>query len=222
MPLPRFHRLPDEEQRRIIGVARGIFARDGVDGASYKAIIDASGISKSSAYNYFDGREDLLYAVLDDVGDRLAEVLGWWAPTDTAEAFWTEFDVIAARLHQHVDAHPDDLALIDPAFMLREQSRFMVWIREAVDNGIDIGVITVDVDRDLLVAATAAVLRAGDGWVAARLREGSEPDVEQTWILIRSLWGAASPGALPERVDVAVSAKQPRSAGNAEPVERLG
>ncbi|RDI49599.1 TetR family transcriptional regulator [Nocardia mexicana] len=167
------------------------FARDGVDHASYNQIIAAAGISKSSAYNYFDGREDLLYAVLDDVAERLAAVLGTWEHTESAPEFWRAIKTVEARLSAHIAEHPADLALIDPAFLLREQGAFMSWIADFVDNGAAIGIVTTVCDRDLLVAATAAVLRAGDAWGAQQLRDGRVPDQDQVWTLIRNLWGAA-------------------------------
>ncbi|MFI2476767.1 TetR/AcrR family transcriptional regulator [Nocardia xishanensis] len=189
MPLPRFTRLPADEQRRILEVAQRVFAEDGIDSASYNQIIAAAGISKSSAYNYFDGREDLLYTVLDDVAARLAEVLGTWQRVADDDAFWTQLTTVEQRLRAHVQTRPADLALIDPAFLLREQGAFQSWIADFVDNGVAIGIITVAADRSLLVAATAAVLRAVDGWGAAELKAGRVPDPEQPWILLRNLWG---------------------------------
>ncbi|MEV0029012.1 TetR/AcrR family transcriptional regulator [Nocardia sp. NPDC050793] len=189
MPLPRFTRLPADEQRRILDVAQRIFAEDGVDTASYNQIIAAAGISKSSAYNYFDGREDLLYTALDDVAARLADVLGTWQRVADDAEFWSQLKTIEQRLRAHIETHPADLALIDPAFLLREQGAFMSWIADFVANGIAIGIITVDTDRNLLVAATAAVLRAVDGWGAAEMQAGRTPDPDQAWILLRNLWG---------------------------------
>ncbi len=63
------------------------------------------------------------------------------------------------------------------------------WVGDVIDNGIAIGLITVDCDRDLLVWATAALLRAGDAWWAEKMKAGIVPDYEQPWILIRGLWG---------------------------------
>ncbi|TSE00247.1 TetR/AcrR family transcriptional regulator [Skermania sp. ID1734] len=189
VPLPRFTRLPDAERRRILDVATRFFAEEGVDHASYNQIIAAAGISKTSAYNYFDGREDLLNTVLDDVGSRLGSVLGTWQPVETAAEYWSALAAVGDQLRRHVAENPNDLALINPAFLLREQGAFLVWINDFVDNGVKIGLITVRCDRELLVSATAAVLRAGDARGAAQLRAGVEPDEEQLWVLIRNMWG---------------------------------
>ncbi|WP_067835069.1 TetR/AcrR family transcriptional regulator [Nocardia lijiangensis] len=193
MPLPRFTRLPADEQRRILDVAQRMFAEDGVETASYNQIIAAAGISKSSAYNYFDGREDLLYTALDDVAARLSEVLGAWQRVADDAEFWSQLKIVERRLRAHIETHPADLALIDPAFLLREQGAFRSWIADFVDNGIAIGLITLEADRSLLVAATAAVLRAVDGWGAAEMKAGRVPDPEQPWLLLRNLWGTPRP-----------------------------
>ncbi|MEO7125866.1 MAG: TetR/AcrR family transcriptional regulator [Nakamurella sp.] len=190
MPLPRFTRLPADEQQRIVDAARAVFAADGVDQATYAEVIRSAGISKSSAYNYFDGRDDVLGIVLDEVADRLRAVLGKWEPATTPEAFWDALANATTRLESHAASHPDDLALIDPAFLVRMQGGFTGWIGDVIDNGIEIGLITVACERDLLVWATAALLRAGDAWMAAKMKAGTAEDYEQQWRLIRGLWGA--------------------------------
>ncbi len=198
MPLPRFSRLDDAEQKRIIGAARTAFAADGVDQATYADVIRSAGISKSSAYNYFDGRQDLLAAVLDEVADRLRAVLGSWEPVTDHSAFWVALGEATIRLERHAAEHPDDLALIDPAFLLRMQDGSIGWVGDVIDNGIEIALITVDCERDLLVWATAALLRAGDAWWVEKVKAGAVPDYEQPWTLIRGLWGAPAqphPGA---------------------------
>ncbi|WP_072753227.1 TetR/AcrR family transcriptional regulator [Rhodococcus maanshanensis] len=190
MPLPRFTRLPAEERRQILEVAQHAFATDGTEHASYNQIIAAAGISKSSAYNYFDGRDDLLHTVLDDIAVRLAAALGPWRRIDDHDEFWAAIHAAGTALGAHLAEHPDDLALIDPAFLLREQGTFAGWVADVVDNGVANGIVTADCDRDLLVAATAAVIRAGDAWAADQLRAGRSPDQEQPWSLVRNLWGA--------------------------------
>ncbi|WP_128643244.1 TetR/AcrR family transcriptional regulator [Streptomyces sp. SS] len=86
MPLLRFDRLPAERQESILTVARRHFADHGTEAASYNKIIEAAGFSKTAAYHYFDGWEDLLAAVLDGVLGRLLGALGpWTAARDEPE-----------------------------------------------------------------------------------------------------------------------------------------
>lgn len=190
MPLPRFHRLPVEEQRRILDIALRAFASDGTDAASYNQIIASAGISRSSAYNYFDGREDLLDAVLDEVAERFGEVLGSWSKAQDGDEFWAGLEVTTERVTAHIEQHPDDLALIDAAFYDRTRGRFVGWIEDLVANGAELGLITVPVDRALVVTVTTAVLPAFDSWAIEQIRGGTMPSFAVLKTLLSHLWGA--------------------------------
>jgi AcrR family transcriptional regulator len=205
MPLPRFHRLPAERRAEILRVARRSFAEDGPATASYNKIITAAGISKTAAYQYFDGREDLLTAVLDDLADRLLDRLGPWSPAADPAAFWRELRAGAQRLRRHLAEHPDDLALADAA-VARAAERtdrspgaapaggVDAWLAAVVDNGRQLGIVRPDLDPELVLAATAGVLRAGDAWLLAAVRAGRPADLEeQVWSLLAGVWAAPTP-----------------------------
>ncbi|MFG2177406.1 TetR/AcrR family transcriptional regulator [Streptomyces abikoensis] len=198
MPLPRFDRLPAERREHILGVARRHFAEHGAEGASYNKIIEAAEVSKTAAYHYFDGREDLLTAVLDGVLDRLLDALGPWDPARDEEDFGARFTAGSAALAAHLRDHPEDLALADAAIGRSDGSLWLDWFGALVTDGRRLGMIRTDVDHALMVSATAAVVRAADAWAVALmtsgslegLPEGALPD--QLWSLLRGLWGAAA------------------------------
>ncbi|MFD3936492.1 TetR/AcrR family transcriptional regulator [Streptomyces sp. NPDC058611] len=208
MPLPRFERLPADRQEHFLAVARRHFADYGAEAASYNKIIEATGFSKTAAYQYFDGRDDLLGAVLDGVRERLLGALGPWRPAGRAEEFWARLDQGSKALVTHLYAHADDLALADASLAHAGDGQWIGWFGAVVDNGRQLGVVRPDIDRELLVAATAAVFRAADAWALAALREteagGSAPAAdgggdgeEQVWSLLRGLWtapGGTAPG----------------------------
>ncbi|MGN9847108.1 TetR/AcrR family transcriptional regulator [Nonomuraea sp. H19] len=183
MPLPRFYRLPVDRRESILRVARAHFARDGADRASYNKIIAELGISKTSAYQYFDGKEDLFAGVIEDVHTRILQALGDWRNASSAEQFWEQLRQASERLVAHGLAHPEDLALLD-ASTAQDPAP---WLAPVIDNGRALGVIRADVDRELMLAATAAVLRAADVWLAMRLREGAAVR-DVTWSLLEGLW----------------------------------
>ncbi|UYM03434.1 TetR/AcrR family transcriptional regulator [Solicola gregarius] len=193
MPLPRFHRLPADEQRRILDIALKAFAEQGTDAASYNQIIAAAGISRSSAYNYFDGREDLLDAVLDEVAERFGAALGTWPTAADPDAFWAELERSTDNITVHIEQHPADLALIDAAFYDRSRGRFVGWVEDLIANGADIGVITIPIDRSLLVGITTAALPAFDSWAIERLRSGGQmPAFGELRTVLSHLWGTPS------------------------------
>ncbi|WP_218022411.1 TetR/AcrR family transcriptional regulator [Nocardia amamiensis] len=184
MPLPRFYRLPSERQHDIIEAAKTEFAQHGPETASYNTIIAKAGISKSSAYQYFDGKDDILGLVLSDVSDRLRRELGSWVPADTADAFWQRLSDDSARLVRFLEDNPLDRALADAAIARIPAGNEQSWLAAVIDNGIALGVIRADVDRELLSAASAAVLRVGDNWALAG---GGHPF--QIFSLLAGLWG---------------------------------
>ncbi|WNF25489.1 TetR/AcrR family transcriptional regulator [Streptomyces sp. C11-1] len=199
MPLPRFDRLPAERQELILGVARRHFADHGVEGASYNKIIEAAGFSKTAAYHYFDGREDLLSAVLDGVLGRLLGALGPWVAAHEETAFWSRLDASSGALAAHLRDHPDDLALADAAIGNTREGPWLEWFDDLVSNGQRLGVIRTDVDHGLLVTVTAAVVRAADAWALARMKASPTPadlvegdESAQLWGLLRGLWSETS------------------------------
>ncbi|MEU8760057.1 TetR/AcrR family transcriptional regulator [Streptomyces sp. NPDC048659] len=216
MPLPRFYRLPAERQDLILATARRHFAEHGAEGASYNKIIEAAGFSKTAAYHYFDGREDLLSAVLDGVLGRLLGALGAWSPVGDEAGFWARLEAGAGALAAHLHEHPDDLALADAAIGHARDGNepWLAWFDAMVANGQRLGVIRTDVDRGLLVTVTAAVVRAADTWALARMKVSQGPagpaegDASgQLWSLLRGLWSWAGSTS----ASTSASASQPQS-----------
>ncbi len=71
----------EQAQRRreqLIEAALAVFARQGVDGASIKDIAAAAGVTPGLLYHYFDSKEDLVAAVLEERGflPQLRALLG--------------------------------------------------------------------------------------------------------------------------------------------------
>ncbi|MER6913520.1 TetR/AcrR family transcriptional regulator [Streptomyces sp. NPDC000594] len=188
-PLPRFHRLPPERQEAILAVARRHFAEQGPQDASYNKIIEAAGMSKTAAYHYFDGREDLLTAVLEDVLARLLRTLGGWSPAPDRDAFWARLETGTDALARHLGDHPDDLALAGAALAQEEGAAWRGWFTALIADGRRLGIIRTDIDAELMASATAGVLRAADAWALTVLAAGGEPDRAPVWSLLRGLWG---------------------------------
>ncbi|MFI1017815.1 TetR/AcrR family transcriptional regulator [Streptomyces sp. NPDC020965] len=200
MPLPRFHRLAPERQEQILSVARHHFAEHGPEVASYNKIIEAVGFSKTAAYQYFDGRDDLLSAVLAGVRERLSDALGPWSAAGAADEFWARLEEGSQALVTHLHVYPDDLALAGVALAQGDAGEWLRWFDAVVENGQQLGIVRTDTDRDLLVSVTAAVFQAADEWALARLQSsdpgggtsgsaGSDAD-RQVWSLLRGLWTA--------------------------------
>ena len=183
MPLPRFDRLPPGARAAILAVARDHFARDGRDGASFNRIIAAAGISKTTAYHYFDGKDDLFAAVAADVAGRTLAVLGSWPEATTADELWDRFADGSRRLLAHLREHPADRAVLAAARPATAEVH--PWIAALVGNGVRIGLIDPGPDLELLTAATAAVIGVADARALDRPGDDVTPALRA---LLERLW----------------------------------
>ena len=192
MPLPRYFRLPESQREHILSVARASFATDGVDRASYNAIIDKAGISKTSAYQYFDSRSDLLGAVIADLIKNATSALGPWSVAPDPQAFWVQLDAASSRLLSYIATNPDAGAIL--AQQPQGAGPDPGWLRKVIENGIDLEMIRIDLDQQLLFTATAKMFEAIDDWALRGLTRGAEKppavsDLTDAWHLLARLWG---------------------------------
>jgi AcrR family transcriptional regulator len=57
----------EQVRQRLIDAARKVVLRDGHEGATTRAILDESGLSAGSLYNYFDSKDQLFEALAEQV-----------------------------------------------------------------------------------------------------------------------------------------------------------
>jgi AcrR family transcriptional regulator len=193
MPSPRFLRLDPTRQAQILDVAAAHVARAGPEAASYNQIIAEAGISKTSAYLYFDGKDDLVREVFRALAARVSSLIGPWRPVECAASFWAQLASTSRALQQHLAEHPETLALLRHAPADAPFDGEDAWFADLLANGQAVGVIRGDVPGSLLAAATRAVLRAGDAWVVAAMCEGAPGDDAPVWALLAGMW--RDPGA---------------------------
>lgn len=189
MPLPRFHRLPQQKRAAILATAARRFASEGPDRASYNAILSDAGISKASAYQYFDSRADLLDAVLGETASELLHILGPWRPSADVDDFAAQWRAGAERL---IDALRSDQVLLALAphclRRLPQTAGPHTWLAVVIGDGQRIGAVRTDRPTGLLLAASAAVLESIDTWFLSELDAGRRPDPETGYGLLESLW----------------------------------
>lgn len=187
MPLPRFDRLAPNVRAAILAVARTHFARDGKDAASFNKIIADGGISKTTAYHYFDGKDDLFAAVVADTVERTLAALGDWVDVTSADALLEQVADGAHRLAAHLRDHPDDRAVLAAAPLQCHHP----WIDQLVENGLRIGLIDPHPDPDLTAMATAAVISTVDTWALQRAGHLTDYPAQALILLLRRLWNTS-------------------------------
>jgi AcrR family transcriptional regulator len=187
MPLPRFERLPQARQDALLDVAQRHLAGAGRSGASYNQIIAEAGLSKTSAYLYFDGREDLVSAVVARVLRRLVAVLGPWTPVGDVSAFWRQLSTQRAALQRHLATHPEELAIV-AQLEVTPWPQAEAWLEAMVENGRALGLVRREVPREVMAKVTRAVLTAIDGVAVEALRAGTPFDGSLSESLLGGLW----------------------------------
>jgi TetR/AcrR family transcriptional regulator of autoinduction and epiphytic fitness len=193
MPLPRFHRLSDEQKTRILRAAREHIAAHGAD-ASYNQIIADAGISKASAYHYFDGKADLFSEVRRALDAELAAVIGPWSRARSAKAFWAQLRRESARLRAHLVDRAGDLRALAVTRGDAPDTVFDPWFDALIDNGVELGLVRDDLDRSLVRDATRALFSVFDARAIAALHAGAcDDNDDDAWELLRALWAPRRP-----------------------------
>lgn len=66
--------LPAEMRRKVLGAA-GLFAESGLDGTKMEEIAGTTGVPKATLYYYFDGKEDILAYLFNEVLDEVGRAV---------------------------------------------------------------------------------------------------------------------------------------------------
>jgi len=75
MPKDTFFNLPEEKRNRIIEVAIEEFKEYSYDASSINRIVESSGISKGSFYQYFGDKKDLYKYIIDIIVEKKLEYI---------------------------------------------------------------------------------------------------------------------------------------------------
>ena len=189
-PMKRFQNVTPERQAAILDAAAAEIATYGLSGASINRVITAAGMSKSSFYHYFEGKDDLYAAVTQRALDDLLAAMVPGAPPATASDYWAMWEamyraflqrqltdpVLAALNWSAIQARADGTA--HPALeLLAGQMR--QWLEALILQGQALGAVRTDLPQDLLMDATFGMLEGGDRWFAATWSEMSETRVAE-------------------------------------------
>jgi len=141
-----------ETRRRLLETATRLFSERGFDRVSVAEIADAADVSKMTVFNYFDSKEDLVFAPLEEhVGDA-AQVVRDRAPGESAVA------AIRRQFIEAVERH-------DPSVGMG-------------DKPLALGIVRLIMETPaLLTRAHSFFVRTQDQLTEALIEEGEEPVV---------------------------------------------
>jgi TetR/AcrR family transcriptional regulator, transcriptional repressor for nem operon len=152
-------RNPQRTRRNLLQAAFEEIHKNGFRGTDLESILDRAGVTKGALYHYFESKEDLGYAVLDEV---IAEIgrEKWLLPLEKAE---NPIDVLTAIFlgsstkpeHIRGGCPVNNLVLemspLDEGFRMRLAKQFDDWreaIAGALSRGQQKGLVRKDLDPD--------------------------------------------------------------------------
>lgn len=72
----QFSEMREQSREKILQAALKLFAENGFFATSIQDIAKEAGVSKGLMYNYFEKKEDLLYAIIDNINQEGEVMLG--------------------------------------------------------------------------------------------------------------------------------------------------
>jgi AcrR family transcriptional regulator len=166
--------LPAADRRaQILQVAKEVFARRGVVRSNVADICRAAGIGRGTLYQYFDNKQDVLFAVLGGIADRVAVVIERRpriAELGGIRRAPRELIVSFCRTRTR--------ELLDAVFADEATLRLVLRDTRGLDGAVDEMRARIDekildaMEQDLRAAQQAGVLRRGDPRLVARFLLG--------------------------------------------------
>ena len=172
-------RAPDETRRKILEAAFLEFYRNGFQGGSLNQIVEAAGTTKGALFHHFNGKQELGYAVVEEI---LAPLLAqrWLAPladskdpiADIKRTFrqFTKEDTGTGNFVQGCPLNnlAQEMSPLDEGFRKRIDQLYAMWrtrYAEALAAGIAAGTVRKDVAprkvASLLVASQMGIWGSG-------------------------------------------------------------
>ena len=155
---PRASRMdPQERRRHLIAAALRTFAARGIGEASHSAIAREAGVAVPTAFHYFESKEALVEAVLDEVSRFLLDDL-LAGNDDPAESAPNVIANIHMSFCDAIESHPDYIRVwLEWSVSIRDglwdsylgfYRGALAGMREIIERGQRDGSIRADIDID--------------------------------------------------------------------------
>lgn len=209
---------PSASRTAVIAAALDLFADNGFDQTSVEQIASAAGVSRSTFFRQFGGKDDVVFAdhevLLQSLRDFLEERHDdpWLAVCEASELVFEHFSAApdVARRRYEVVRHVESLREREIVTVFRYERLFDEYLRRALP-GLD----------PLDAVEYAAAATAAHNHVLRRLLRGEDVSVavlRKALARVRNRFGVGDDGALARDVVVAVF---PRSIPKAELTRQL-
>ncbi len=190
MPRPRFEKLPVDKREWIIEIAAKEFASEGYEAASLNRILEQAGISKGSAYYYFDDKADVFMTVVQRYLAEMATTIDALSLDQlNAENFWSLMAEQYRQQWAYAYERPWLLGAVKAATKLSRKAQenralsavfneVMGWMTALFKRGQAVGAVRTDLPDDLLFALIPAVDDVSDKWLLDHRSELRREDLD--------------------------------------------
>gem|GEM_PF-1013169 len=193
--------MSPERHAQLMDAALREFSAAGYEQASLNRIIRQCGLSKSSFYHFYAGKEALFGTLVQEKSHSLRQLL------QISEAgqmpFWTLVEAMMEQLGKLTVERPDlvqfgrmlyqpDLPAGEGSVVQRVLDEVTRWLATMLETGQSQGAVRDDLPLSLLVELTFAVLQALDRWSLQHVESftgtsGAEMVQQQLGLLRRML-----------------------------------
>ncbi len=180
-------RQPEQTRLKILETALGLFHRGSFTATSVNQIVAEAGITKGALFHHFKGKNELGYAVIDELlGAKILE--HWVKPlADTADPI-SDIVAVIQGFSKEFDEDPEsvtcgcplnnmsqELSTVDEVFREKFGAIYSQWetaIENAIRAGIEAGKVRKDVDPASFASMFVALLEGSIGMLkVSRSRE---------------------------------------------------
>jgi len=143
----QFEILREERKEQIIKAAFEVFAQKGYHNSSVAQVAKKAKISKGLMYNYFDGKEDLLRAIIHQINEEIAREFDFSNQkplTDKAVLEWIDksFDIVVQnparwKFYISLSMQPDVMPIFMEVAQESIKTFFIRFIQYFTEKGVE-------------------------------------------------------------------------------------
>jgi len=162
-----------DRRAQILGVAKTVFARRGYRQANVADICKAARIARGTLYQYFDNKQAVLLAIVEEIAERIARILERRPRVaDVPGLERAPLEMILAFSRRRFRE------ILDAIFVDEATLRLVLRDARGLDGAVDRVIAEIDelllaaMEDDLAAAKRAGILRVEDTRLAARFSLG--------------------------------------------------
>src|SRR6058998_391596 len=180
-------KAPEDTRRRILKAAFGEFYRNGFQGGSLNRIVEEAGTTKGALFHHFEGKNDLGYAVVEEVIQPRIKAL-WFDPLAgsidpiadvkrTVRQFVKE-EQANGRLVQGCPLNnlAQELSPLDEGFRRRIENVYVAW-REGLEAAFARGIKAGKVRKDISPRNVAAFVVAAQTGIIGTVKNSQSGEL---------------------------------------------